>query len=317
MDGSEYSRYSVLAEVAELYFLKGMQQAEIAVRMKISRSLVSRMISEAQEKGIVSITINHFFKRSEKLENDLCSRYGLEYAGVLILPKNLEVSDIKKQLGRFTADQIHRQLKPGAVAGFTFGTTLKEVVEALALKQAVKITCLQLTGSLGAAESAFDSQELVNKLSSAWNCDSVYLHAPLLVNSEEIKGHLFNSRSNILNLETCAKLDTAVIGLSSFDRRGASALVTGGHLSAEDMRIMQKAKIIGDAGSYSLDKDGNLVEVDSLTRMIGLREKEWKKVKNRYGVAFGEQKLDIIKAALKGGWLTGFFTDEQTAERIL
>lgn len=317
MNESECSRYSILAEAAELYFLKGMQQAEIAVKMNISRSLVSRMISEAQEKGIVSITINHFFERSEQLEKELCRYYGLNRAGVLTLPNNLKQDDIKKQLGRFAADLIYENMFEGQVAGFTFGTTLKEVVEALTLKPPMQVTCIQLTGSLGAAESAFDSHELVHKISTAWNCESVFLHAPLLVNSEEIRRHLFNSRSNSLNLEMCSKLDIVVVGLSSFDRRGASALFTGGHLSLDDMRIMRRAKVIGDVGSFSLDEDGKLVEVESLTRMIGLKEKEWKKIKQRYGLAFGEQKLDIIRAALEGGWLTTFITDEHTAERIL
>ncbi len=317
MNDSEYNRYSVLAEIAELYFLKGMQQAAIADKMKISRSLVSRMITEAQEKGIVSITINHFFKRSEKHEKELSRRFGLQNSRVLILPNSMKEGEIKKQLGRFAADQIYGKIKRGWNIGFTFGTTLKEIVDALSVKPPRQVTFLQLTGSLGAAEAAFDSHELVHLLSSAWNCEGVFLHAPLIVNSTEVRHHLYGSRSNIRNAELCRKLDIAVVGLSSYENAYSSALYSGGHIGAEDMLMMRKAGIIGDVGSYSINEDGRLVDIQTLTRMIGLDEDEWKNIKNRYGIAAGDHKLNIIRAALKGGWLTGLITDEQTADNLL
>lgn len=317
MTETEYSRYTILAEAAELYYLKGLQQADIAEKMKISRSLVSRMISEAQEKGIVSITINHFFRRAHDVEQELCRKYGLAECGVLILPHNLQPADIKKQLGRFASDIIYENLMQGDVVGFTFGTNLKEVVESLSLKTPKQITPVQLTGSLGAAESAFDSHELVHKLSSAWGIEGVFLHAPYLVNSAEIRRHLFSSRSNSLNAEMSKKLDVAIVGLSSFSSRSSSALYRGGHLSDADMRLLRKHNVIGDVGSFSITADGDLVEVESLTRMVGLSGQDWQKLKRRYGIAFGETKLEILRAALKGGWLTSLITDVQTAERLL
>ncbi|HAK46516.1 MAG TPA: hypothetical protein DCO79_11440 [Spirochaeta sp.] len=316
MTESEYERYSTLAELAELYYLKGMQQAEIAQKMNISRSLVSRMISEAQQKGIVSISVNHFFRRSEELEKRIKKQWGVE-AAVLCLPPRLNADERKRQLGRFAADLIYDVLSAGSIAGFTFGTSLKETVESLLMKPPKNIIAVQLTGSLGASEAAFDSHELVHKLSLSWNCSSVFLHAPLIVNSEEIRRQLYKSRSNRLNAETCRKLDTVVVGMSSFDSRNSSALYTGGHVSAGDMSDMRKAGIIGDLGSFSLDKNGNLVEVDSLTRMMALSDTEWKNIDNRMGIAFGNNKIDIIRASLKGGWLTNFVTDESSAERIL
>ncbi|MDC7227785.1 MAG: sugar-binding domain-containing protein [Spirochaetales bacterium] len=313
---TEWERWAVLAEAAELYYLKGMQQAEIASKMNISRSLVSKMITEAQHKGIVTISINHFFRRAEDLESGLRDRYGID-AAVLRLPRGFGHDEIKKQLGRFSADIIYSRLEPGSFVGFTFGTSLKEAVDALALKPPLSIAAVQLAGSLGASEAAFDSHELVHKLSSSWNCGSVYLHAPYIVSSEEIRRQLFKSMSNNQNAEACKSLNAAVVGMSSFDSRSSSALYAGGHISAIDMKDMRARGIIGDIGSFSLDDDGKLIEVDSLTRMVAFDEKSWKSVKNRFGIAFGDSKIRIIKASLKGGWLTTFITDEQTADKII
>ena len=315
MTGQEYERYSILAEIAELYYLKGQQQAEIAKKMNISRSLVSKMISEAQQKGIVSIAINRFFRRAAEVESALSDRFGIETA-VLSLPGSLTPVEIKRQLGRLAADIIYELLEPSSKIGFTFGTSLKETVESLALKPVRQITAVQLTGSLGASESAFDSHELVHKLSSSWNCDAVFLHAPFIVNSTEIKKHLFNSRSNRHNAEICNELDVAVVGMSSLSSRGGSALYKGGHISAMELQMLKAHGVTGDIGSYSIDREGRLVEVEALTRMIAIDEQGWKTIRSRVGIAFGEQKTDIIRAALKGGWLTSLITDEATAKLL-
>ena len=318
MNDAGNRRYGLLADVAELYFLKGLNQAEIAEKMNISRSLVSRHISEAQAKGIVSITINRFFERNVRLENSLADRFGLPEACVLSLPSAMSPSEKKRYLGLFAADIIYRRLPGGGLLGLTFGTTLLQAVEALAMKPPVCVGCVQLTGSLGAADAAFDAHQLVQRLSVAWNCPGVYLHAPYIVGSEEVKRQLFGSRSNSAALEAGRKLSAAVVGLSPLGLDGKnSALFTGGHITAEDMRIMRENGVVGDIGAYSVDRDGKLVETANLIRMTGLDEDEFKTIKMRYGLAIGEYKVNIIRAALRGGWFTSLIIDDKTAEAVL
>jgi DNA-binding transcriptional regulator LsrR (DeoR family) len=236
---------------------------------------------------------------------------------VLNLPRSFEAGKKKMHIGRFAADIIHGHLYNGENIGMTFGTSLQQAVEALSLKQPVNINCVQLTGSLGAADAAFDGHQLVNKLSSSWNCFATYLHAPLMVNSEEIRKQLFSSRSNKPNAECCRNLDAAVVGLSPLDAGGNSALFTGGHITAGDMKIMRDHNIVGDIGAYSIDSEGELVEIDSLVKMIGIDGNEFRKIERRFGLAVGDSKAGVIRAALKGGWFTTLIIDQQAAELVL
>lgn len=48
---------SVLYQVAELYFVQHMTMGAVADRFGISRSTVSRMLSEAKNRGIVRISL--------------------------------------------------------------------------------------------------------------------------------------------------------------------------------------------------------------------------------------------------------------------
>ena len=321
MNESEYRRYGLLADAAELYYIRGLQQAEIAERMKISRSLVSRLISEAQAKGIVSISINRFFERNTELESELSSRFGDTEVCVLRLPGSLDSGDRKRRLAQFAADIIHTGLPQAGLLGFSFGTTLLELVEALAIKSPAEVDCVQLTGSLGASGAAFDGHQLVQKLAAAWNRRALYLHAPFLVKSEEMRRELFLSRSNRENAAACSRLDAVVVGLSPLGTSRpepgcSSALLAGGHITAEDVELMRSRGVVGDIGAYSVDADGRPAGDDSLVRMIGVDAAAFRAIPLRYGIAAGEHKREIVSAALKGGWFSTLFLDEAAASGL-
>ena len=53
MKEKELKKYSLLAEVACDYYERGLDQNCIADRLCLSRTRVSRLLKEAQEKGIV------------------------------------------------------------------------------------------------------------------------------------------------------------------------------------------------------------------------------------------------------------------------
>ncbi len=55
-------RLELLADVAEMYYEEGKNQAEISGTFGITRSAISRILTEARQKGIVEITIHRKLK---------------------------------------------------------------------------------------------------------------------------------------------------------------------------------------------------------------------------------------------------------------
>ena len=49
----------LLMQVAKLYYMQQLTQAEIGRKLQTSRSTVSRLLQEAREQGIVKITIEY------------------------------------------------------------------------------------------------------------------------------------------------------------------------------------------------------------------------------------------------------------------
>lgn len=74
-------RIERLTQVARMYYEQNMNQSEIARALGVSRPLVSVLLSEARECGIVTITINNVESAQELLAKRLESRFGLALGG--------------------------------------------------------------------------------------------------------------------------------------------------------------------------------------------------------------------------------------------
>ena len=59
MTEKELKKLSLLAEVACDYYERKLDQSEIAKRLCLSRTRVSRLLKEAADKGVVKITVNY------------------------------------------------------------------------------------------------------------------------------------------------------------------------------------------------------------------------------------------------------------------
>ena len=96
------NRGELLAEVAIPTYDQGFTQREVAERVGVSRSTVSRLLDEARRKGVVEIYINSPFRRSEELQAALCERFSLKEARVLA-SDSLRYEEMLQRLGKSAA----------------------------------------------------------------------------------------------------------------------------------------------------------------------------------------------------------------------
>ena len=125
------TRKQLLAEVANLYFKEKRTQAQIGRSLGYSRSAISRLLSEAEEQGIVEITINHPISRDYRLESRLKEKYGLETAFV-VNTGELSYENTMQVVGRMGAYYLEHTLKDNILIGIGWGTSLSAVVKYLA-----------------------------------------------------------------------------------------------------------------------------------------------------------------------------------------
>ena len=95
-----------LTRVARLYYEEKLTQNEIAQEMNVSRPMVSKLLAEAHEQGIVAITINETGGTAQ-LEKNMCTVFGL--STVVILPDNEKFrGDTDARLARASLELLRR-----------------------------------------------------------------------------------------------------------------------------------------------------------------------------------------------------------------
>ena len=76
-------RRRLLAKVARLYHHSGLRQTEIADRLRISQTRVSRLLQQAETEGIVQTVVVPLVGLNVEIEEELEARYSLAEVHVI------------------------------------------------------------------------------------------------------------------------------------------------------------------------------------------------------------------------------------------
>lgn len=315
-EGGRYGapRRDLLIRVAKLYFHEGLSQGEIARRIGVSRSNVSKMLQACKERRIVEIRIDETSSTGVRLENELRSR--LKLSPLTIVPSFSDPEQTKLQLGRAAARLLEAGLKDGLRLGISWGSSLFHVVEAFCPPRLYRVDVVQLMGGLGARNLSMDGTNLAYKLCGKLNGECHVIQAPLVVRNRSVRDSLLAEPDIRRTLQLAAAVDIALVGIGS-SYPEASALVRSGHLSREQSAGLQRRGAVGNILGQQLDVAGRLCAVPLNERIVGLHPEKLKKIPLVVGVAAGALKAEAILGAVRGGYINALVTDEAAGQGIL
>ncbi|MCB0135012.1 MAG: helix-turn-helix domain-containing protein, partial [Caldilineaceae bacterium] len=145
-DESRDVRTDLLVTVASLYYELNQNQQEIADRLEISRSSVSRLIKEARDLGIVEIRIHRPIHRDYLLEQALLEHFKLQDAYVLRTSNDQHEGELLAAVGRLGAIYLQRAIEnmpPRTCIGIAWGTGVHAAVSALPEDRSRQIDVMQ------------------------------------------------------------------------------------------------------------------------------------------------------------------------------
>lgn len=203
-------RNATLARVSSLYFDQNMTQQEIADTTGITRTMVSRIIAEAREQGIVEIKV-HFPWRSKHLENELINKFGLQAARVMVMDTN-SYSELLLGLGKLTAEYFTSVLHDNMSIGLSWGSAIQHMINALKPRKMKGVEVIQLIGASGLESNLSDGPLLAQLLTNRLNASCRYLHAPLIVENKIVRDALLEERSIKETIKRASQADIALVG---------------------------------------------------------------------------------------------------------
>ena len=308
-------RIDLLTQVAIWYYEEGLNQADIAQRIDKSRSMVSRLLDQAREAGLVEVRVRHPLRTDVELEQRLCQEYNLAEARVLAEPPE-DYRLLLRRLGELGARRLQESLHPGVIIGLSWGSAVHAVVSAMPTTLVPNSTIVQLIGAVGHGDPMVDGVELGRWLAQKLGASFRFLSAPLLVNDEVVAQALRRDRFNQETLTIAAQAEVAVIGIGTPEPEHSS-LLRAGYLSRSDLEELMAAGVVGDIVAHHFDEQGRVLDIPANRRSISLDADSIRKIPKVIAVSGSVSKARAIAAALRGGFCNCLVTDAKAAQMVL
>lgn len=309
-------RDELLAFVSEKYYLEDHRQTDIAEMIGLTRSAVSRMLTEAREKGIVEILIHRPFQYDPDLEDKLKKELGLKHVSVVVFNKQPTYDDLRKRLGTAASRLLASLIKPGYKIGVAWGTTVQATIEAFEASPVPNTKVVQLVGVLGSTRHSYSAQILVERLAQKIGGEGIYLFAPFIVENELTAASLMEDPVVEQTFSIGRECDIALVGIGT-TKPDYCSLYKGKHISLEELDTIRSAVAVGDVCALYYEIDGSLAQVDFHQRRIGVSSTGLRNINTRLGVAGTHEKAEAVLGAIRGEFINALVTDNLTAIRVL
>jgi len=316
---------AIMVRAAWLYHVGGLTQEEVAGRLGVHRTRIARLLGEARERGLVSVSINHESVRDLDIEDGIARRYGLDFCLATPAmgfsetdaePKLTAAQEMiaRRAVGSSAANFLKGKLMPGGpiTVGVSWGRTLEQMTLHLSGVQNPRARFVSLMGSL-TRNSASNPFEVVQALAARVGGEGYFLPVPFIADSEADRAVLISQRSVAEALAIAQQADLYLISVgelleTSFLRRQAM-------LSAAELGSIRARGAVADSLGRLFNCDGAQVDHELVRRTLAL---DFEQLRQRDVVllAGGLQKVASVKALLRTGVVRGLVIDGDAAKAL-
>lgn len=295
----------LILKTAWYYYIENMTQQAIAEKLGISRMKVIRYLETAKETGVIQFRISQGIGRQLPLEQQLTQKWNLK--NVLVIPTPNDKTQLNEYLALAAANYLADQVTENTFINMGYGDTPSRVLNHLATITDVPVSIVSFTGGV--------SYYLPNSTSNVFKAQLHLYPAPLLLSSREVCQAMLQEPS-VMEIRRMVKLSSfSIVGIGAMNHD--ATIISNGILTKNDFAYLTMQGAVGDVLTHFIDKDGNPVLTNIEDRLVSTSLDTLKELNNVIGIAGGDQKVTVIKAALKGGYIDSLITDEATAIKLI
>ena len=310
-------RLGLLTKIARMYHEQGLRQPEIAERLNISQSRVSRFLKEAVNLGVVRTIVVPPPGVHPDLEDRVRDRYGISD---VVVADSLGEDDVSvlRALGAAGAAYLETSLTGQDRIGISsWSSTLIATVDAMIPRTVRRAdSVVQVLGGVGNPTVQVQATRLADRLARVTGASPRFLAAPGVVASAELREALLQDEYISQVADAWRTLTVLLVGVGSLQ---PSPLLkdSGNVVSLEEMEALRTSGAVGDVCLRFFDANGDLVDSPLNGRVLGISVDELRAVPRKVAIAGGPRKHQAIRAALEGGWIDVLITDVATAEYLV
>ncbi|MCI8969995.1 MAG: transcriptional regulator [Oscillibacter sp.] len=285
-----------LAYVARRYYLENQKQSDIAQELGVSRPLVSRMLSEARELGIVEITVHEPGAKAAGLLERL--RASASVRGGVLVEDGADNDETNRLLSQGAMELLHQlgTRRLGVGWGYLIGQLVTWLEENPQPSSAVTDIC-PLVGNASIPARNYQSNENVRLMAQQLGAAPHFLYLPALPESLEEKQVLCSTEVYRQIYQEWEALDAALVNIGDYPSSpDFASLVRYGSL-------LQRQRACGRMLIYYFNQNGTVIQSD-LDFAIQIPLDVLRRCPNIIGVCSANTSAKALEGALK----TGIFT---------
>lgn len=306
------SRMDRLVRIARLYYEEDKTQSEIAAQYGISRPMVSRILKEAKELGIVDIRIQvpeQMRTHAEGQLEQLRISYGI--LGGVAAPdghNDLETNAAVADAGLQYLDRLGQE-RLGIGWGHIIGDLVARIEQDLQPVSVGAYIC-PLIGNGGVGLKNYHSNELVRVIAEHSGAEPEFIYSPACVLSEQelmLTKELENYRTI---LQAWERLDVALVNIGNFPS------VPDFASEARYGDLLVKRKAVGRILNYFVDMEGHIIHSDT-DYAIQIPLELLGRVRHVVGICSANTKPRALAGALRSGYVNHIIAPEHIVKAVL
>ncbi|MCI9887874.1 DNA-binding transcriptional regulator [Micrococcales bacterium 31B] len=297
-----------LHRAAQMYYLEDRTQAQIADALSVSRPTVSRLLAESRRIGLVSIQVlDPFAEDLTALAARLATALGLDRC---YLAQSMDPRSPWPAIAAPLEAVFHDlNLSPGDVV-VTASGQMTYAVGRGDLPQHVGTIVVPTVGGQNEPEPWHQANEIARSWAERLGGRPAFIYAPALPSAA--MHDLLMQDSEYLRIERLwgqAKAAFVGVGAPPSQRTSISRAINTGDAGLGSAR--------GDVCLHFFDQHGEPVEFTNSDRMIRIPLGILKAIPFTIALAAGDDKVESIVGASRGGYIRRLVTDAPTARSLL
>ncbi|MGD0713050.1 MAG: sugar-binding transcriptional regulator [Gaiellaceae bacterium] len=301
-----------------MYYEQEMSQADIADRLSLSQSSVSRFLKRAKAEHLVRIIVTDPHGTYSYLEQSLQEAFELDNA--VVVDSGETDDQLVQNIGAAAAFYVETTLRPGEIIGLSsWSGTLLAMVDAIhprQLRHRGHAEVVQILGGVGNPRAEVHAVHLTRRLAELVDGPAHFLPAPGIAGSRQARDTLLEDPYVDETMKLFHGVTLALVGIGSLEPSHLLA-ASGNRFSPAELDSLKRLGAVGDICSHFFDNQGRQVISPQDERVIGMSLEELKLVPRSVGIAGGLRKREAIRGALNGRLINVLITDNIVAERLV
>ncbi|MFK8079917.1 MAG: sugar-binding transcriptional regulator [Granulosicoccus sp.] len=313
MQEIEQNASSMAVRAAWLHYAGGHTQAEVARKLGLTSLKAHRLITKANNEGLVKVYIDGDVAECVALETSLADKHQLSYCEVV---PDLDETDLPlRALGIAGAQFLKRVIENSEheSIGIGHGRTLAACVNFLPRIHRPDKQIVSLLGGFSKKFSA-NPHDVIHLMAQRTDASAYVMPVPFFANTVNDKKVIMQQVGINEVMQLARQTSIKIAGIGSVDVQ--ASMVANSMLEKKEIRGVHKAGGRGEVLGHFFDANGQPVETELSQRTMGLTLKDLKNTRIT-AIAGGDTKVEAIQSILESGLLSGLITDERTARALV